>query len=127
VNGRFDEAAKEVREVTKMGNRQDENLAIYESSPNGTGMRLLRQLVSTTEKSGSNVESKVNVFELETAGKVAAAGQEKPTLREQRILETRATPTGTVEEVSVRRPSPNGGQLSAPTKVETTVCVGCKP
>lgn len=128
VNGRFGEAAREVRDIKIEGDRKQENTAIYEASPNGGAMTLLRQIVANSVKTGNKVDTEMNVFELETAGKATAAGESKPKLREQRRIETSATGNGTAESVTVRRPSPNDpGRLGPPQKVEETVCTGCKP
>lgn len=128
ANGRFGEAAREVKDVKIEGDRRQENTAIYEASPNGGAMTLLRQIVANSMKSGNKVDTEMNIYELETAGKAASPSDTKPKLREQRLIESSATGNGTTESVSVRRPSPNDpGRLGPPQKVEETVCTGCKP
>jgi hypothetical protein len=128
VNGRFGEAAREQREARINGQRTEENAAFYVADPNGGGLKLLQQVVSTTNRVGNNVETELNIYQTDTAGKVGASSEARPRLAEQQIIERRATGTGTVESVSVRRAAANDpGKLSAPQKVEETVCTGCKP
>lgn len=128
VNGRFGEALREVRDVKTEGDRQQENTAIYEASPNGGAMTLLRQIVASTTKRGNQTQTEMSVYELESAGKVASAAEAKPVLRERRVVERSATGAGTVESVVVRTPLANDPQRLGPAqKVEETVCTGCKP
>lgn len=118
TNGRFAEAAKEVIEKTVSNGITVENVATYQAGSGG--MQLVTQTVSR-EKKGSN-QKEIDVFDTNPDGRTST-GQAR--LREQRVVEKTATPSGAIENISVRRPlSSDPARLGELRKVEEVICTG---
>ncbi len=124
LSGKFEAAYREVSQTTRRDGRTEERTAKYESASTGR-MELTGQETSATTKLPDGTEVKeITIYGIAAPGRAAQPGT--PQLREQRVVETRPAPGGTVETVSIRRPSADDQKLpSGYTKVSETVCVGC--
>jgi hypothetical protein len=127
-NGSFVEAVREVREQQKLNGKTVDNTAIYEPGLSGQ-LQLSRQAVATTtELPGGRTVTELNLFRPSMPGQSPdITGRQQ--LYEQQMIERKASNSGFVETLSVRRPS-----LSDPTRLGPaqqlyeTVCKGkCNP
>jgi hypothetical protein len=121
-NGRLDESARiSVDRSTKNGTTV-ENAATYQSGEL-TGQTVKR---SSNTPNGEDVE--MDIFVTQAPGRAESASDRRLSLRERRLIERKYSVDGSVESVSVQMPDVNSNRLSAPKKVEETVCSGaCKP
>ncbi len=126
ANGRFGETQRQVVERSESNGRTSENIAQYEVGPSGR-MEFTAQTVSRTIKNADGSErSEIDLYRDVVPGR-PIAGQ--PRLIEQQLVERRPGAGGVVvENVSVRRPAPDGAMPSgAYQRIAQRVCTGeCK-
>ena len=123
-NGQLAEAAREVREETKAGDKVTSNTAHYELDYTGK-MNLIRQEVETTDKSpDGSIVTQRNTFAPSIYG-VARNPDSAPQLREQEVVVRRESDGLVTEKTTVSRPTlqdPN--RLGPPSPVSDLVCTG---
>ena len=123
-NGQLAEAAREVREQTKAGDKVTSNTAHYELDYTGK-MNLIRQQVETTAKSpDGSIVTERNTFAPSIYG-VARSGDGGPKLREQEVIVRRENNGVVTEKTTVSRPTlqdPN--RLGPASPVSELVCTG---
>ncbi|MDX2153625.1 MAG: hypothetical protein SFV54_22980 [Bryobacteraceae bacterium] len=125
LSGRFETAYREVSQSRTVGGRTEVQTDKYEAASTGNMTLTGQETSSTTRQPDGTMVQEVTVYGLAAPGRVAQPG--KPQLREQRVVETKPVAGGTVETVSIRRPSVTDQKLPAGyTKVAETVCAGCK-
>lgn len=124
-SGNFALSVKQQVEHTQDGGVATDNAARYEVIDGR--LQLHSQTVSkvVTHPDGSK-EAEVSLFAPNTLGTVETGGTQKLKLREQRIIEKRPGPGGSVvETVSVRRPSLTDQTVAGPLKqISETICRG---
>jgi hypothetical protein len=124
TNGQFAEAAREVREQNKAGDKVTSNTANYELDYTGK-MNLIRQQVKTTSKSpDGSVVTERNTFAPSIYG-VARSDDGAPKLREQEVIVRRDNNGVITEKTTVSRPTlqdPN--RLGPASPVSELVCTG---
>jgi hypothetical protein len=123
-NGRMVDIGRRTAERTSTPAGTIENVAEYETAATGQ-MQLMRQVVTRAVTAPDGVSRReVDTFEPSTAGRAAAAGA-APQLTKRQIIETRPTPTGTVETISAAFPlESDPGRVGALRQVEQNVCTG---
>lgn len=123
-NGQLAEAAREVREQTKAGDKVTSNTARYELDYSGK-MNLIRQQVETTTKSpDGSIVTERNTFAPSTYG-VARSNDGTPKLREQEVIVRRENNGVVTEKTSVSRPTLQDPNRLGPTSpVSDLVCTG---
>lgn len=123
-NGQLSEAAREVREETKAGDKTTSNTAHYELDYSGK-MNLIRQLAETTSKApDGSVVTERNTFAPSIYG-VVRSDDGAPKLREQEVIVRRENNGVVTEKTTVSRPTlqdPN--RLGPVTPVSELVCTG---
>jgi hypothetical protein len=123
-NGQLSEAAREVREQTKAGDKVTSNTAHYELDYTGK-MNLIRQQVDTTSKSpDGSIVTERNTFAPSIYG-VARSGDGAPKLQEQEVIVRHENNGVVTEKTTVSRPTlqdPN--RLGPPSPVSELVCTG---
>ena len=123
-NGQLAEAAREVREQTKAGDKVTSNTAHYELDYTKK-MNLIRQEMETTAKSpDGSIVTERNTFAPSIYG-VARGGGGGPKLREQEVIVRRESDGVVTEKTTVSRPTlqdPN--RLGPPSPVSELVCTG---
>jgi len=120
----FSEAARQVREETKSGDKTSSSTALYELDYQGK-MALSLQNVATTTKTGPDTQvTELNTYAPSAYG-IAREAQGGPQLREQQTIE-RSERNGVVTETTVvRRPTlANPNRLGDPSAISTLVCTG---
>jgi len=122
-NGGFGVAIRETKEHSEQGGQASDNTAEYEIGPQGT-LQLHNQSVATTiTRPDGTKDSVVNLFGRNAPGNVDSDGKLK--LFEQQIIEQKPRPGGTVETLSVRRPSVSDPSTLGPTQqISETTCKG---
>jgi hypothetical protein len=124
-SGTFGVAQRSVDQVRILNGETTSTSVTYDANSTGI-LELATQRVATVRKAadGSEVEV-VDLYGKSQPGRAAAGG---PALREQQVIERRASGGQTIESVSIRRPQLDSGKLGPLTKVSETVCTGeCKP
>ena len=123
-NGQLSEAAREVREQTKAGDKVTSNTANYELDYTGK-MNLIRQQVETTSKSpDGSVVTERNTFAPSMYG-VARSGDGPPKLQEQEVIVRRENNGVVSEKTTVSRPTLQDPNRLGPTSpVSERVCTG---
>ena len=123
-NGQLSEAAREVREETKAGDKATSNTAHYELDYTGK-MNLIRQQVETTSKSpDGSIVTQRDTFAPSIYG-VARSDDGAPKLREQEVIVRRENNGVITEKTTVSRPTlqdPN--RLGPASPVSELVCTG---
>jgi hypothetical protein len=126
-NGGFGVAIRQTKEHTEQGGQASENTAEYEIGPDGN-LQLHNQSVATTvTRPDGSKDSVVNLFGRSAPGTVDSDGKLK--LFEQQIIEQKQRAGGSVETLSVRRPSVSDPNSLGPTQqISETTCKGnCTP
>jgi hypothetical protein len=123
-NGRMTEIVRKQVERTVTPSGIVENVAEFEAVATGQ-MQLSRQIVSHTTKSADgSTRMQMDVFEPAPPGKAQAPGAPPQIVRRQ-VVETRETPSGTVQTVSSAFPRASNPESLGPiTQVEKSVCSG---
>ncbi len=123
-NGQLVEAAREVREQTKAGDKVTSNTANYELDYSGK-MNLILQKVETTSKSpDGSVVTERNTFAPSMYG-VARSGDGPPQLREQEVVVRRENNGVVTEKTTVSRPTlQDQNRLGPASPVSELVCTG---
>ncbi len=123
-NGGFGVAVRQTKEHSEQGGQASDNTAEYEVGSDGR-LQLHSQTVGTTvTRADGSKDSVVNVFGQNVPGIVDPTGKLK--LYEQQIIEQKpGAGNGTVETVSVRRPTVSDpGMLGPAREISQTVCKG---
>jgi hypothetical protein len=122
-NGGFGVAIRQTKEHTEQGGQASDNTAEYEIGPEGT-LQLHNQSVATTvTRPDGSKDSVVNLFGRSAPGTVDSDGRLK--LFEQQIIEQKQRAGGSVETLSVRRPSVSDPNTLGPTQqISETSCKG---
>lgn len=127
TNGDFAEAAREVREQTKAGDKVTSNTVNYELDYTGK-MNLILQQVETTSKSpDGSVVTERNTFAPSMYG-VARSGDGGPKLREQEVIVRRENNGVVTEKTTVSRPTlQDQNRLGPSSPASELVCTGKCP
>jgi hypothetical protein len=122
-NGGFGIAIRQTKEHTEQSGQASENTAEYEIGPDGN-LQLHNQSVATTvTRPDGSKDSVVNLFGRSAPGTVDSDGKLK--LFEQQIIEQKQRAGGSVETLSVRRPSVSDPNTLGPTQqISETTCKG---
>ena len=123
-NGQLAEAARQVREQTKAGDKATTNIANYELDYSGK-MNLILQKVESTSKSpdGTTVTER-NTFAPSMYG-VARSNDGAPKLREQEVIVRRESNGVVTEKTTVSRPTlQDQNRLGPASPVSELVCTG---
>jgi len=116
-NGSFYNAVREVRQTEKRDGRTIENTATYLS-----GQLTAQTIAETTKRADGSETKQVNIYGLTATGRPNGS---QPVLREQQVIETAKTATGTSETLSIRRPAvDNPNSLGPAQKISERVCTG---
>jgi hypothetical protein len=124
-NGGFIEASQQVSERKDSKAGSVENVTTYESASTGK-LALVGQTVRKTVKGANGSETvEVDIYTRDVPGLASDAVNPAPRLREQQIIERRASGGQQIETVDVRRPTiadPN--RLGPARRISKTVCQG---
>jgi hypothetical protein len=122
-NGGFVDAFREVEQTVKENGAEVRRVDQYESASTGA-LQLSGQTVTRTTRDAAGVETAVtDVYGPAAPGRPMEAG--RLALRERQVVETTRVPGGSVETLSIQRPSLNSSHtLGPPRKVSETVCTG---
>lgn len=122
-NGGFGVAVRQTKEHTEQNGQASDNAAEYEIGPQGT-LQLHSQSVATTvTRPDGTKDSVVNLFGRNAPGTVDS--DDKLKLFEQQIIEQKSRAGGTVETLSVRRPTVSDPNTLGPTQqISETICKG---
>ena len=124
VAGRPYDSAKLVVRRSESDSGSEENSAAYELSSTGR-LDLIRQTVSRVVRTGDGERKEVDIYDTIEPGRVHRADAKPRHLREQQIFETRKTPSGSVQTLSVRQPvAPDADRLGPARKIEEAICTG---
>jgi hypothetical protein len=122
-NGGFAEAFREVEQKVKENGAEIRRVDQYQSASTGA-LQLSGQTVTRTTRDTAGVETAVtDVYGPAAPGRPMEAG--RLALRERQIVETTRLAGGSIETLSIQRPSLDGGRtLGPPRKVSETLCTG---